>query len=109
VKQESQPARAENPRPSGREEVNRIPKGAVLPPEAVGFLQDNDLRRVVYRNESLAHQIVVQVRSDMLAVSCNCLRYPSGSYAPIAERVCWQPDEAWSAWLAHLPAEEVAR
>jgi hypothetical protein len=70
-------------------------------------------RRVLMRDPSLPHQIVIGVTpgvSNLIYVSCNCkaIKRPRGGlpfYEPLEERTRWEPDEILAVYRAHLPEE----
>lgn len=79
------------------------------------YLMEHGLRRVTYRDPSLAHQIVIQLSgaSHGIAVSCQCRAtgfFGAGTVhcEPIEVRACWEPGEAYAVWQAHAAAEAFA-
>jgi hypothetical protein len=53
-------------------------------------------------DRALEHQIVLRRQGSGIAVSCNCLRRPGGSFQPLEVREMWQGGQAAAVWRAHL-------
>ena len=79
-------------------------QGSLLSMVQPGAVRTGQVRRVVFEDPSLPHQIVLRLaqRSHRIAVSCNCMRANDGS---IEIRGKWTAAEAIAAWRAHLDGD----
>ena len=67
--------------------------------------------RVTWRDDSLAHQLVLYHIGQEIAVSCNCMRGVDGTaahHSPLEVRAKWEAADALAVYRAHLAEEEGA-